>query len=89
LRNIEKHAMATRVSVTLRIAAGTHLHLLIADNGAGFDPNAVLSDHFGIVGIHVQAALIGAEVRIDSAADRGTTVLVSLPLSPVAFSGAP
>jgi signal transduction histidine kinase len=89
LRNIEKHAMATRVSVTLRIAAGTHLQLLIADNGAGFDPNAVLSDHFGIVGIHEQAALIGAEVRIDSAADRGTTVLVSLPLSPVAFSGVP
>jgi signal transduction histidine kinase len=48
-----------------------------------------LPDHFGIVGIHEQAALIGAEVRIESLRNHGTTVLVSLPLSPVAFPGSP
>jgi signal transduction histidine kinase len=85
LRNIENHAMATRVTVRLRIASGTHLQLLIEDNGIGFDPNAVLPDHFGIVGIREQADLIGAEVRIESVRNQGTTVFVSLPLSPVSF----
>ncbi len=85
LRNIEKHAMATRVTLRLGIANGTHLQLLIEDNGIGFDPMAVLPDHFGIIGIREQADLIGAEVRIESVRTQGTTVLVSLPLSPVAF----
>jgi signal transduction histidine kinase len=86
LRNVEKHAMATRVAVRLRIEGGIRLQLLVEDNGMGFDPAAVLPDHFGIVGIREQADLIGAEVRIESVRHQGTTVLVSLPLSPVAFS---
>jgi signal transduction histidine kinase len=86
LRNIEKHAMATRVNVRLVIANGTQLQLLIEDDGVGFDPAAVPPDHFGIVGIREQAEFIGAEVRIESASNQGTTVLVSLALSPVAFS---
>jgi signal transduction histidine kinase len=85
LRNIEKHAMATQVAVKLRSAGGTHLQLLIEDDGIGFDPDAVLPDHFGIVGIREQADLIGAEVRIESVPNQGTTVLLSLPLSPVVF----
>jgi signal transduction histidine kinase len=86
LRNIEKHAMATRVSVNLVIANGTELQLLIEDDGVGFYPAAVLPDHFGIVGIREQAELMGAAVRIESMRNQGTRVLVSLPLSPVAFS---
>jgi len=86
LRNIEKHAMATRVSVRLVIANGTQLQLLIEDDGVGFDPAAVLPDHFGLVGIREQADLMGADVRIESVRNQGTRVLVSLPLSSVAFS---
>jgi len=86
LRNIEKHAMATRVTVRLRIESGTHLQLLIEDDGVGFDPTAVLPGHFGLVGMREQADLISGEVRIESVRNRGTTLLVSLPLSPVAFS---
>jgi signal transduction histidine kinase len=86
LRNVEKHAIATRVNVRLFIANGTELQLLIEDDGVGFDPAAVLPDHFGIVGIREQAVLMGAEVRIESVRNQGTRVLVSLPLSPVTFS---
>ncbi len=85
LRNVEKHAIATRVNVRLFIANGTELQLLIEDDGVGFDPAAVLPDHFGIVGIREQAVLMGAEVRIESVRNQGTRVLVSLPLSPVTF----
>lgn len=86
LRNIEKHAMATRAALRLQIIDGMRLELRIEDNGIGFDPNALLPDHFGILGLREQAELIGAELRIDGGRNDGTRILVSLPLSPVAFN---
>jgi signal transduction histidine kinase len=86
LRNVEKHARATRIDVSLKSVPTNHLELRIADNGVGFDPCAHRPGHFGIVGLREQADLIGAELTIDSRPDEGTCVTVSLPLSPVSFA---
>jgi signal transduction histidine kinase len=51
----------------------------------GFDPDAPLPGHYGVVGLREQAELIGAELRIDSRRNEGTAVCVSLRLSPIAF----
>jgi signal transduction histidine kinase len=88
LRNVEKHARATRVIVSLKSVLGTHLELRIEDNGIGFDTDADRPGHFGIVGLREQADLIGAELHIDSRANEGTKVSVSLRLPPVKFAGA-
>jgi signal transduction histidine kinase len=88
LRNVERHAQATRAAVRLRTTNGTHLELRIEDNGIGFDPQALRPGHYGIVGLREQAELIGAELRIDSKPNAGTTVSVSLRLSPIAFNQA-
>jgi signal transduction histidine kinase len=85
LRNVERHAQSTRVLVRLRSVNHTHLELRIEDNGVGFDPHAVHAGHYGIVGLREQAELIGAELRIDSKPNQGTTLCVSLPLSPIPF----
>jgi len=85
LRNVERHAMATRVSVWLSTADGGHLELRVEDDGVGFDPQVLRPGHYGIVGIREQAELIGARLRIDSAPEGGTTVSITLPMSPVAF----
>ena len=85
LRNIERHALATRVVVTLKSLRDTHLELRIEDNGVGFDPQEHRPGHFGLVGLREQAELIGAELQIDSGPQKGTTVTVSLRLSPVTF----
>jgi signal transduction histidine kinase len=85
LRNIERHAKATRVDVELQSVQGTHLELRIEDNGIGFDAGAQRPGHFGIVGLREQAELIGAELRIDSRPGEGTKIFVSWRLSPVAF----
>jgi glucose-6-phosphate-specific signal transduction histidine kinase len=66
LRNIERHAMASRVTVTLRTVGETHLELRIADNGGGFDVGANHSGHFGLVGLRELAQLIGAEHGCDA-----------------------
>jgi signal transduction histidine kinase len=85
LRNVERHARATRVVVRLQSTDDSHLELRIEDNGIGFDPQALRPGHYGIVGLREQAELIGAELRIDSKPNEGTSLCVSLRLSPVTF----
>jgi signal transduction histidine kinase len=88
LRNVERHARATRVDVSLKSVHGTHLELRIEDNGIGFDPAAPHPGHFGLVGLREQAELIGADLQIDSKSNAGTKICVSLRSSPIAFGAA-
>jgi signal transduction histidine kinase len=87
LRNVERHAGATRVTVRLQ-SNDAVLQLWIEDNGIGFDPDALRPGHYGIVGLREQAELIGAELRIDSKPNEGTAFHLSLRLSPIAFNAA-
>ena len=61
------------------------MELRIEDNGVGFDPQAIRTGHYGIVGLREQADLIGAELAIDSKPNEGTKLSVTLRLSPIAF----
>jgi signal transduction histidine kinase len=85
LRNIERHAKATKVTLRLQSSDEATLALQIEDNGVGFDPREIPLGHFGIVGLREQAELIGAQLDIQSKSDRGTTLRVVLPLSPIVF----
>jgi signal transduction histidine kinase len=82
LRNIERHAMATRAAVTLRTIEATQLQLRIEDDGIGFDPDIPRLGHYGVVGLHEQAHLIGARLAIDSSPGRGTVLTVTLRMTP-------
>jgi PAS domain S-box-containing protein len=72
LTNIAKHAEATQVEVSLhREGARTVLH--VADDGRGFDTSAPRkSGSFGLLGMRERAALLGGEIKIDSAPGKGT-----------------
>ena len=79
LRNVERHASATHVSVSVREpAAGGGLVLTVADNGVGFDARAAHPGHYGLAGLREQARLIGASLDIRSAPGEGTTITVAL-----------
>jgi signal transduction histidine kinase len=82
LRNIERHAMASRVTVTLSMKNDSHLSLQIDDDGIGFDTGLSRPGHFGLVGLREQAQLIDAELRIRSAPNEGATLLVTLRIAP-------
>jgi signal transduction histidine kinase len=69
----------------LEFAAGTHVVLRIEDNGVGFDPDTPRQGHYGLVGLHEQAEMIGAELIIDSKSQLGTKICISLPISPIVF----
>jgi signal transduction histidine kinase len=85
LRNVERHARATRVRIALATTSGPRLEVLIEDDGAGFDASAPHPGHFGLIGLREQAELIGASLEIDSAPAAGTRITISLPISPIAF----
>jgi signal transduction histidine kinase len=82
LRNIERHARASRVRLILNLDHGTHLTLLIEDDGVGFDPVVSRPGHFGLVGLKEQAQLIGADFTIKSAPERGTQVRIAVRIAP-------
>jgi signal transduction histidine kinase len=82
LRNIERHAAASTVRVTLRMVDAAQLELRVEDDGAGFDPSASRPGHFGLIGLREQAQLIGAAFEIKSAPDRGTLLRLTWRIAP-------
>jgi signal transduction histidine kinase/ligand-binding sensor domain-containing protein len=60
-----------------------HLLLRIADDGIGFDVDALSTlsdDHYGILGMHERAEMIGANLEITSSQGAGTSVQISLKI---------
>ena len=81
LNNVERHARARNISVSLRAQADRQpaLALSIRDDGAGFDTGDLTDQRFGLRGMRERAELIGAHLRIKSVVGQGTEVLVTLP----------
>jgi PAS domain S-box-containing protein len=79
LSNTRRHAAARRVRVCVERRAET-VHVVVADDGRGFDPSRVPEQRFGLEGIRQRGRLAGAEARIESAPGRGTTIEIDLPI---------
>jgi signal transduction histidine kinase len=94
VNNAVKHANASHAVLSLR-RVGDSLVLGLTDDGVGFDAERVraqagttaLGEHYGLSAIAERCALIGATLRIDSAEDRGTAVIVELPVAATSFAG--
>jgi len=81
LHNSVRHSGARNVKVTVR-QEERRLLLRIEDDGAGFD--AQQERGLGLVGMGERVSYLGGKFLIDSAAGRGTTLSVELPLQPSA-----
>jgi signal transduction histidine kinase len=79
LSNIRKHAAASSASVAIT-RSGDLVTIRVADDGQGFDPEAVPAERFGLEGIRQRSRLFGGRCRIDSAPGRGTIVEAALPV---------
>ncbi len=82
LNNIVKHSKATRADLSIYYT-DAEITLTISDNGNGFVAPASPTEfapngHFGLLGIHERADLIGARLEIESALGRGTSLTVRL-----------
>jgi PAS domain S-box-containing protein len=84
LNNIAKHARAGHVEIILE-RRSDHVSLIVVDDGVGFDLAAMSDERrgFGLLGMQERAALVGANLEIESAPGEGTTILVRMPTAPV------
>lgn len=83
LTNVERHAGASQVKVSLYQHAGV-FRFIVADDGRGLphDPSGPGEGHFGIVGMSERARALGGGLKVDSAAGEGTRVTVTVPIRP-------
>jgi signal transduction histidine kinase len=75
LRNVERHADAGHATVSLRARPG-YVELEIKDDGRGFEgPLEKKRGESGLATIRERLSLAGGELHIDTAQERGTTVI--------------
>ena len=68
-----KHASARRVEICLK-KEKSFIEMLIADNGQGFDPNLIISGHYGVSIMRERADGVGAQILITSQPGIGAEV---------------
>jgi len=82
LQNIAQHASAKHVSVALNLQKGTVV-LAIADDGVGFDQEAVKGrGGLGLIGMEERARLVDGKLSIVAQPGHGTRIAVEVPWLP-------
>jgi len=85
LNNIVKHAQATEATISVKRTVD-RVTLTIRDNGTGFTPESARSEAnpelgrsgFGRTGMAERARLLGGELSVQTAPDRGTVVSLQI-----------
>ena len=83
MTNAVRHGHPKTISVKLSTSPG-EIHLLIQDDGVGFDVGQSRSrarngDSIGLISMQERASLVGGRTEIESTPGRGTRVCVHLP----------
>lgn len=85
LLNAFRHAKASQVMLEI-VYRPEHVRVSVSDDGQGIDPvvmgDRMSSGHWGITGIRERAARLGASLAIESAAEKGTRIILDVPLRP-------
>jgi two-component system, NarL family, sensor histidine kinase UhpB len=79
MTNVARHAQANRLAI--QVSAQAQLSTTVEDNGRGFDP-VKITEGFGLLGMRERVLGLGGTMKIESAAGRGTRILVELPCPP-------
>jgi two-component system, NarL family, sensor kinase len=91
LRNVVKHARATRVVIDVR-QRSDGVVMTMHDNGVGCDPRAVVSapepGHVGLPWLGDLAASAGAQLALASAPGDGTTLRLTVPTGRTSLAAA-
>jgi PAS domain S-box-containing protein len=80
LTNVIRHAQASNVHINLH-REGNNVHMRVGDDGIGIYPDCRRkANSFGLVGIEERVSALGGGLVIDSDNDKGTTLIISIPL---------
>jgi signal transduction histidine kinase/ligand-binding sensor domain-containing protein len=87
LQNVIKHSGATGARVEL-VANERELHLIVSDDGQGFDPQAKQEKgSLGIVGMRERVRMVEGHVSVHTRPGEGTRIEVRVPIVPKAGEG--
>lgn len=87
VNNAARHARCSRVAIVFRVE-GSRLFLSIVDDGAGFD-TATPSEGQGLTSMRRRAEALGGVLTVGSGPDRGTAVMLTVPISQSGIREAP
>jgi signal transduction histidine kinase len=73
LNNIIKHAAANKVEILI-FCQDSQVSMTIGDDGRGFDPHSVSSEHLGLAIMKERAESIGGQIVIKSGINEGSRV---------------
>jgi two-component system, NarL family, sensor histidine kinase LiaS len=79
LSNIARHAEADTVGLSLSMTAD-QVSLLVADNGRGFDVDAVPPSSYGLAGMRGRLSEVGGTLHVASTLSTGTTITAEVKL---------
>ncbi|HEY0847144.1 MAG TPA: ATP-binding protein, partial [Noviherbaspirillum sp.] len=80
LSNVVKHSSATTAFVGLHLQEDHQtLHILVRDNGRGFDPKAI-APGIGLIGMRERVYGLDGKLEVDTMIDAGTTITIDLPI---------
>lgn len=80
LTNIARHSNAKRVKVSIK-SEDNLLYIKIEDNGKGLDISKINDPKsFGIIGMKERAITLGGEVLFGSIKNKGTTIVLKVPV---------
>ena len=85
INNIANHANARHVNLSIEFRDAS-VHVVVEDDGCGFDPSGVLRGDdrergFGLLGIQERATLAEGTCVIESQPGHGTRVVIMLPVA--------
>ncbi|HTY06873.1 MAG TPA: PAS domain S-box protein [Gemmatimonadales bacterium] len=75
--NAVRHSNATRVTVELDFAETGAVRLVIADDGIGFDANAITPDAYGVISMQERATRAGVALTFVTEPGAGTEIVAS------------
>lgn len=78
IQNIIKHAKATKANIQIFEQPG-RLHILVEDNGVGFDPSKIKKG-LGFINLENRVELMNGEMNVNSTPGAGTTLNIELEI---------
>jgi len=81
LTNVLRHSQASNIHVRL-LQHRHHLELSVVDDGRGItEAEKQNTESLGLLGMKERALLVGGEVSVTGSSEKGTTVVVTVPLN--------
>ncbi len=80
VQNALKHSNCSQLDISI-VTDDLHTDISIEDNGSGFQVGAVATKHIGLQNLQQRIHHIGGHVDIHSEINKGTVIVISLPLT--------